>query len=135
MVRVLVEVVELVREVREMRREEADGRGDLGGGLGVVTALVGAGLAVGMGHLGLVVWGRWGGRQRGGGGRDEAEVAVVSVGRTEEAAVAVRLGEVDVERGEAERVATVPLPELVVVGEGEARRVESSLRRFLPSQL
>ena len=107
-VRILVEVVGLVREVREAREDlAAMAAADVsrGGRVEVVLGWVVVGVLVGVGHVVQGWWGRRGGQQRDREGLDEALTEVVTVGRTEEATVAP---------------AVVP----VVSGEGDLEQVE-----------
>ena len=102
--RLVVDLVEVLREVRAVRREVAEGRvEDASGDTGVLWVAV-LGLVVGLGHLVQGWWGRRVGRHRGGeGGVDLAEV--VTVGRTEEVTVVPAVsGEGDLERVEVVRV-------------------------------
>ena len=101
--RLVVDVVEVLRELRATREDlaamaAADAAGD-----SRVLAVVVLGLVVGVGHL---VQG-WLGRRRGphrGDGGGEALSEVVTIGRTEEAAVAPAVpGEGDLERVEVVR--------------------------------
>ena len=120
--RLLVEVVELVREVRELREEVAEERAEDAAGDGRVLAVVVMGLVVGLGHLGQGWW-RWRrqGRHRGEGG-GEALSEVVTIGRTEEATVAPGVaGEGDLERVEGVREGGAPRAE-GVEGRGEVGR-------------
>ena len=102
--RILLEVVELVGEVKALRGEVAEERGEDAAGDARVLALVLLGLAVGLGHLGQGWW-RWRRqrRQRGDEG-GEALTEVVTIGRTEEAMVVPAVaGEGDLERVEVVR--------------------------------
>ena len=117
-VRLLVEVVEVAREMRAMREEVAEERAEVramreevaeeraedAAGDGRVLAVAVLGLVVGLGHL-VQGWWRWRrqGRHRGEEG-GEALSEVVTIGRTEEAAVSpIVPGEGDLERVEVVR--------------------------------
>ena len=110
--RVLVEVVEVLREVRALRGEVAEGRGeDVTRTAWVLVAVV-AGLVVGLGKL-AQGWRRGrGGRQRGQEGLDEALMEVVTIGRTEEAVAAPpTAGEGDLVQVEVAREGGAPRAE------------------------
>ena len=112
--RLVVDVVEVLREVRAMREEVAEElralrgdvaeeRGEGAAGDARVLAVAFLCLVVGLGHLVQGWWGRRGGRQQDGGGQGEALVEVVTLGRTEETAAPAVAGEGDLERVEVVR--------------------------------
>ena len=100
------------REVRALRGEVAEGRGEDGTRTAWVLVAVVAGLVVGLGQLAQGWRRRRGGRQRDREGLAEALTEVVAVGRTEEAVAAPPAA------GEGDLV------QVEVAREGEAPRAE-----------
>ena len=135
-VRVLVEMVEMVREVRAAREDLAEMAAADAARDARVEAVLGwvvVGVLVGVGHVVQGWWGRRGGQHRDGGRRRATEdlVEVVTVGRTEEAAVTpVVSGEGDLEQVEVVREGGTPRAE-GVEGRGEGRNREAEWWRCL----